>query len=41
MADCIENGVTHIFEARDDVLELIAMFEAGYPNINIRNNFRR
>ena len=28
MADCIENGVTHIFEARDDVLEFIVLVEA-------------
>ena len=29
MADYEENGVTHIFEARDDVLEFIAVFDAG------------
>ena len=31
MADCEENRVTHIFEALDDVLEFIVMFESGYP----------
>ena len=29
VADCEENGVTHRFEARDDVLEFIVVFEAG------------
>ena len=36
-----DNGVTYMFEIRDDVLEFIAMFEAGYPNIDICKNFRR
>ena len=34
-----DNGVKHGFEARYDVIEFIAMFEAAYPNINIRKNF--
>ena len=29
------------FKSRDNVLEFIAMFEAGYPNFNIRKNGRR
>ena len=38
MADCEENGVTHIFEALDNALEFIAIFEARYPNtISTRN----
>ena len=41
MGDCEENRVTHVFEAQEGVLEFIAMFEAGYPNINILKNVRR
>ena len=41
MVNCEDNRVTHIFEARDDVLEFIAMFKDGYPNINIHKNVRR
>ena len=29
MGDCKENRVTYIFEAQDDVLEFIAVFDAG------------
>ena len=41
MRDCEYNGVTHIFKTQNDVLEIIAMFEAGYPNLNIYKNGRR
>ena len=27
--DCVENRIFHIFESREDVLELIVVFEAG------------
>ena len=27
--DCEENGVTHRFEAREDMIEFIVVFEAG------------
>ena len=41
MGNYKDNRVTHIFEKRDEVIEFIAMFKTGYPNINIRNNVRR
>ena len=31
MRDYEENGVTHRLKTQDDVIEFIAMFEAGYP----------
>ena len=34
-----ENGVTHMFEARYVMLEFIAVFKAGYPDINTLKNF--
>ena len=31
MRDYEDNGVTHRLKTQDDVIEFIAMFEAGYP----------
>ena len=41
MGDFEENWVTYRFEAGYGVIEFIAMFEDGYPNINICKNFQR
>ena len=41
VADCKDNGVNNIFESQNDVIVFIAVFKAGYPNNNIRNNVRR
>ena len=36
-----DNGVTHIFEAQDDVLEFIMVFEYRQPSIYIHKNVQR
>ena len=38
MRDYKDNGITHIFNAKGNGLELITMFETGYPNFNISND---
>ena len=38
---CVENRIFHIFESREDVLELIMLFKAGKPRINSGKNVRR
>ena len=35
---CVENRVSHIFEALEDVIELIMLFKVGYPSINSCKN---
>ena len=34
--DYEENGFIHSINAQDNMLEVIAMFEAGYSDLNIR-----